>query len=461
MAKRQPKPKTETPTESSSPPPSPQAAVMAVSMPIPTTEMWEIDRLRPDPLNYRKHTTEQLRHLRASLRKRQWRKPVVARPSDGRIIAGHGIVEAARLEGWTHIPVWPWECTDAEGRAYLVADNELSRGGLVDDNQETLAKLLAEIKAVEGNLEGIGWDASELDSLIRDLRHSGTATKPGDGDEAPEPRHREPSRSVVGEVYDLGPHRLACGDACDPAVWTALMVGAHAACVWTDPPYGVAYVGGTADKMTLENDDLDEAALETLLASSLGHALQHTAPGGAWYVAAPGGPLFLAFGKVLHALKVWRQTLVWVKSSIVLGRSDYQPRNEMIFHGRKKAAPKRTKKEVEPVVYGWRTGAAHSWQADRKQDTVLEFDKPHRNDVHPTMKLLALIQYCLHNSTEAGALVVDAFGGSGSTLIAAACEGRVARLIELDPHYCDVIRRRWTRWARRQNLDPGTGALDG
>jgi site-specific DNA-methyltransferase (adenine-specific) len=237
-------------------------------------------------------------------------------------------------------------------------------------------------------------------------------------------------------------HALLCGDATQPAALTALMDSQKADMVWTDPPYGVAYVGKTKDALTIDNDALDEAGLEVLLRSSLVNALAATREGGAWYVAAPAGPLFHIFAAVLRDLGVWRQTLNWVKSTFVIGRSDYHYRHESIF-------------------YGWKPGATHYFVDDRTLDTVLEFDKPSKSTEHPTMKPVALVAFCINNSTKHGAMVLDVFAGSGSTLIACEKTGRRAMLIELDPVYCDVIVRRWQNFTGSEATLAGDGSTFG
>ena len=248
--------------------------------------------------------------------------------------------------------------------------------------------------------------------------------------------------SRAGEVYELGPHRLVCGDSTDPKAWASLLGGEKLRMVWTDPPYGVAYVGKTADALTIENDALDPEALHAFLSAALGAAASSCVPGSVWYTAAPPGPPFGVFASVLEELSIWRHTLVWLKQRFVMGRCDYHYRHEAVF-------------------YGWTPGAAHYFVDDRTQDSVLEFDNPSRSPEHPTMKPVALVQKCIENSSRDGWLVGDPFGGSGTTLIACAQSGRVARLIELAPRYCDVIRRRWTKFARSAGVDPGPGALDG
>jgi site-specific DNA-methyltransferase (adenine-specific) len=202
------------------------------------------------------------------------------------------------------------------------------------------------------------------------------------------------------------------------------MGGGLADLVWTDPPYGVSYVGKTKDALTIENDDQSEDQLEAFLRAALGATWASCRAEAVWYVAAAPGPLHLCFAKVLRELEVWRQTLTWVKSSFALGHSDYHYRHE-------------------PIFYGWKQGEAHYFIDDRTQDTILEFDNPARNGVHPTMKPVELIERCVLNSSLPGQKVLDVFGGSGSTLIACEKTGRSCYMMELDPSYVDVIVTRW------------------
>ena len=206
-----------------------------------------------------------------------------------------------------------------------------------------------------------------------------------------------------------------------------LMDGKMADMVWTDPPYGVSYVGKTKDALEIDNDDLKPAELESFLSAAFTLANEYIQSGGAWYVAAPPGPLFTAFAHPLAALGIWRQTLVWVKSVFVMGRSDYHYRHEAIF-------------------YGWKPGGTHYFVDDRTQDTVWEFDKPSRNAEHPTMKPIPLIVRAINNSSLKDQVVLDTFGGSGSTLIASEQTGRQCFMMELDPHYVDVIVQRWEQY---------------
>ena len=205
--------------------------------------------------------------------------------------------------------------------------------------------------------------------------------------------------------------------------------------LWTDPPYGVSYVGKTKDALTIENDSLDDVGLTDFLRAALGCAWATCRAGASWYIAAPAGPLNHCFSTVLKELGVWRQSLNWVKNTFALGRSDYHYRHE-------------------PIFYGWKEGAAHYFVDDRTQDTILEYDKPSRNAEHPTMKPVALVERCISNSSKPGESVLDLFGGSGTTLIAAEKTGRTAYLMELDPIYCDVIVTRWEQATGQKAVRP-------
>lgn len=357
----------------------------------------------------------------------------------GRLVAGHGRytqLVAMRDSGatapdgilvdpdgeWLMPVITGWASrSDEDAEAYLVGSNRLTTKGGWDDRG--LTEMLEDLAAAN-LLELTGYDQADLDALLADLNPAVDEIPPAftDPDDAPEP----PAEPVcaVGDVWELGPHRLTVGDSTDVNVWETLLEGRRADMVWTDPPYGVAYTGKTADALTIENDALDEDGLRDFLRAAFAATYTATRPGAAWYIASPPGPLHLVFGGLLHELGVLRQTLIWVKDQFVMGRSDYHYRHE-------------------PLFYGWTPGAAHHPVPDRTQDTVHEVPRPKRSADHPTMKPVALIERHITNSTDPGQLVVDPFGGSGSTLLAAHAAGRVAALIELDPRYADVICRRY------------------
>jgi DNA modification methylase len=341
------------------------------------------------------------------------RKPIVALP-DGTVIAGNHTLQAAQQLGWDEIAVVVVRDDDVTAKAYALADNRTAELGGYDD--ELLAELIAEVANEDELLfAATGWDIDELADLLEDSAESYT-----DPDDVPEP----PKVAVTkpGDVWLLGPHRVVCGDSTNASAVSAALAGRKADMVWTDPPYGVSYETKAGK---VHNDDIGDDALAEMLKAALGVTLTASRPGGAWFVAGPDrhGP-FKVFVDLLHDLGVYRQTVLWVKDRFVLGRMDYHCRHE-------------------PIFYGWAPGAPHVPPPDRSQDTVWEIDKPKRNADHPTMKPVALITRAVENHTKRGDLVLDPFGGSGSTLIASHDTGRSAVLVELSPQYVDVICRRF------------------
>ena len=344
-----------------------------------------------------------------------WYGTLVAQISTGHVLAGNHRLQAAIHCGLDRVPVHWVDVDDDTAHRILLADNRTT--DLATYDEHALADLLVEMGKT-GNLDGTGYDGDDLDDLLAELER----LEPDAGD-ATVPDLPATAITRPGDLILLGDHRLICGDATDPDTYASLL-DTPADCVWTDPPYGVSYVGGTKDALTIENDDLDEAQLAQLIEAAFNNVIANTHKGAAWFVAHPGRPLHLIFGKALHDLGVLRQQLIWVKNSLVLGRSDYHYRHE-------------------PIYYGWTPGAAHHEPRDRKQDTVFEVDKPPANREHPTMKPTALIEQTLRHATDPGQTVLDPFAGSGSTLIAAHNLDRHAAVIELDPKYCDVIVDRW------------------
>lgn len=370
----------------------------------------------------------------ASLRRFGQRKPIVARRSDRQVIAGNHTLKAARSLGWTEIAVVLVDDDDATAKAFALADNRTAElGGYDDDNLAAMIREVGEHDAAL--LADTGWDCEAVDRLLEEIAAAEAQPElEGDPDEVPE---SAPARTVLGDVWLCGNHRVMCGDSTSAEAVAKLMGGAKADMVWTDPPYGVAYTaknamlnamdGGNRLETGIESDELDTHKLEEFLRSSLSNTLASSRPGASWWVAAPAlaQPL-RAFVVVLCELDVWRSTLVWVKDGFVLGRSDY--------HGRH-----------EQLLYGWAPGGPHTPPPDRSQDSVWEVPRPRKNDLHPTMKPVELIERAITNHTKHADVVLDPFGGSGSTLIAAHSLNRTARLMELDPTYVDVICARFQR----------------
>jgi site-specific DNA-methyltransferase (adenine-specific) len=387
-------------------------------------EMWAIARIKPYERNPRRND-DAVASVGRSIGEFGFRVPIVV-DAEGVIIAGHTRLRAAESLGLARVPVHvARELTPEQARALRIADNKLHE--LSSWDADLLPLELADLRDMDVDLSLLGFSAEEL----ADLLPSGAADA---ADEVPEPLPEAVSRR--GDLWLLGGHRLLCGDSTSEADVGRVMDGGLADLVLTDPPYGVEYVGKTDQALVIENDGAER--LEALLRGSLGGALRVSRPGAVWYVAAPAGPQFGEFADVLTELKVWRQTLVWVKDSMVLGRSDYHYKHEALF-------------------YGWAPGAAHREPPDRTRTTVLEFDRPKASREHPTMKPVPLWSELMANSTARGDLVYEPFSGSGTTIVTAEQLGRRCRAVELEPRYVDVAVRRWEQLTGKQATLEGDG----
>ena len=400
-----------------------------------------IGSLIPYARNSRTHSDAQIQQLAASMREWGWTNPVLVDEAGG-IIAGHGRVLAAQRLQISEVPVivasgW----TDAQKRAYVIADNKLALNAGWD--ADVLADELASLRDGGFDLDLVGFDADELDGLLGDDDESDGLTDP---DETPEPPAQPVTRT--GDVWVMGQHRLRCGDSTSAADMAALMGGGMADVWITDPPYNVAVVGGSREltpqerkargNLTIESDSMPAADFRAFLASAFTCARDVMKPGASFYIWHSDVEGYNFRGACADVGLQVRQCLIWKKHAMVLGRQDYH-----WLH--------------EPCLYGWKDGAGHLWASDRKQTTVLEFDRPMRNADHPTMKPVALIEYQLLNNTKGGDVLLDSFGGSGTALIAAEKNGRIARLMEIDPRYCDVIVRRWQDFTGQQAQLESTG----
>lgn len=372
---------------------------------------------------------------------------VLVQRGSNRLIAGHTRVRQAQARGAESVPALVVDADDLWQSRALVGDNRTNNRGRFLD--EPLAVILGRLKDADA-LAGTGFRDDDLRSVMARLdaatraAHVRTAV-----DDAP--ARAEVAVTRLGDVWELGPHRLVCGDATDPAVYERLLGGERVQSVWTDPPYGVEYVGVShayspevrkaLGGREIANDEIDPEKLRGMLGAAFDAAVGVCAPGASWFVTAPPGPLFAVFGSELGRLGIWRQTLVWLKDQLVMGRSDYHYRHEAMF-------------------FGWVPGAGHHRPPSRTFDSVWQFDRPSRSAEHPTMKPVGLIQQAIENHTDPGDLVLDMFAGSGSTLIAAHGLGRDARLVELDPLYCDVICRRYAEHTGGQPLRDGVSVFE-
>lgn len=356
-----------------------------------------------------------------SLKARGQYRPIVVNigthaSHDYEILAGNHTYLAAKKLGWKTIQATTVDVDDDQAAQIVLADNRLADLGGYDD--ETLSALLSDVSS----LDGLGWSQDDVDELAAALEPERDDSEVEDV-EVPDDA---PQRVKRGEIWVLGEHRLMCGDSTKPEDMRKLLGGGEEADLWlTDPPYNVAIVGKTKKHLTIENDSWanDDEFVE-FLRKAFVTALDVLKPGCAFYVwfAQTQAENFLAAAD--KAGMTIRQTLIWAKSTFSLGRQDYQWKHE-------------------PCLYGWKDGDSHRWFSDRKQTTVLEFEKPARNAEHPTMKPVPLMAYEIRNSSRVGDTVLDSFGGSGSTLMACEQTGRKCVTMELDPHYCDVILKRW------------------
>lgn len=397
--------------------------------PADKVEQWSIDRLVPYARNARTHSDDQVAQIAASIKEWGWTTPVLV-DTDGGIIAGHGRTMAARRLGMTEVPVMVADgWSEAKKRAYVLADNKLSLNAGWDN--ELLALELAEIGELGFDLDLTGFSADEIAALTPVEVNAGLT----DEDDVPEVSKNPVT--VPGDVWILGNHRLMCGDSTSIEALEKLCGGGVD--MWlTDPPYNVAYEGKTKDALKIQNDSMGDDQFRQFLRDSYVAADAVMKAGAVFYIWHADSEGYNFRGAAQDAGWKVRQCLIWKKSTLVMGRQDYHWKHE-------------------PCLYGWKEGAGHLWAADRKQTTILEFDKPSRNGEHPTMKPVGLFEYQMLNNTKGGDIVLDSFGGSGTTLIAAEKNGRVARLMELDPKYCDVIIKRWQEFTGKMAVHAETG----
>ncbi len=391
-----------------------------------TTQMTlvEIDKLIPYINNARTHSKEQINKLRSSLREFGFINPVIIGRDYG-IIAGHGRVMAAREEGISEVPcVFVDHLTEAQKKAYIIADNRMALDAGWDEELLKVEIEALQAEAFDISLTGFGDD--ELSDLF------GKDKDAIEDDDYDLTAALEKAAFVEkGDVWVVGRHRLVCGDATSAEDVALLMDGKKANLIVTDPPYGVSFKSNSG--LTIKNDSMKDEEFYNFLHKSFENMVAHTESGGSAYVfhADTEG---LTFRKAfIDAGFHLAGVCIWAKNSLVLGRSDYQWQHE-------------------PVLYGFLKNGKHRWYSDRKQTTIWNFNKPKRNENHPTSKPLDLLSYPIRNSSQENAIVIDTFGGSGSTLMACEETNRICYTMELDEKYASVILRRYVE---------GTGNADG
>lgn len=377
-------------------------------------ELVDIDKLIPYVNNARTHSPEQINKLRASLREFGFINPVIV-DDKFNIVAGHGRVMAAQAEGIKEVPcVYVDYLTEAQKKAYILADNRMAMDAGWDE--EMLRVELEALQDMAFDLSMTGFDDKELADLFK------TEEEVEDDDFDLDAALEKAAFVKKGDIWTVGRHRLMCGDATSAQDVTKLMDGKKANIIVTDPPYGVSFK--SSDGLSIQNDSLKGDEFYQFLLQAFKNMADNLTKGGAAYV-------FHADTEGLNFRKAFIDAgfhlagcCIWVKNSLVLGRSDYQWQHE-------------------PVLYGFLQNGNHPWYSDRKQTTIWNFDKPKRNKNHPTSKPLDLLGYPIQNSSQANGIVIDTFGGSGSTMMACEQTNRICYMMELDEKYASVILRRY------------------
>jgi site-specific DNA-methyltransferase (adenine-specific) len=391
--------------------------------PADKVERRKLSDLIPYVRNSRTHSEAQVSQIAASIREWGWTMPILCDEA-GNVIAGHGRIMAAQKLGIEDVPCMTavgW--SEAKRRAYVIADNKLALNA--DWDNEALGIEFAELKEMGFDLELTGFDLGEIDDLFPEEATEGLT------DEDAVPEAPETPVTVEGDVWVLGRHRLMCGDSTSIEHMERLCEGQLVDMWLTDPPYNVAYEGKTKDALTIQNDKMDDGGFRQFLTDAYSAADAVMKKGAVFYIWHADSEGYNFRGAAKDVGWPVKQCLIWKKQTMVMGRQDYHWKHE-------------------PCLYGWKEGAAHLWATDRKQTTILEFDRPFRNAEHPTMKPVELFEYQMLNNTKGSDLVLDSFAGSGTTAICCEKHGRMARLMELDPKYCDVIIKRWQDFTGQQ-----------
>ncbi len=384
--------------------------------------MWEVEKIIPYARNARNIPPEAVAKVAASIQEFGWRQPIVV-DNDAVIICGHTRLLAAQKLGLTHAPVHVADnLTPAQVRAYRLLDNRSHEETSWD--KQLLGLELLDLKNLDLDLELTGFNMGEIDRFLSAAQ--GVIQGLTDDDAVPELTESAVSRP--GDLWQLGPHRILCGDSTMPSSFKTLLGGTLADLVITDPPYNVSYTGGSSknrrNRRPIANDDLG-LGFEQFLFDVCRNMLEVSR--GAVYIAMSCAELDTLKRAFTQAGGHWSTFVIWAKNTFTLGRSDYQ-------------------RQFEPILYGWKEGGQHYWCGDRNQADVWFVNKPLANDLHPTQKPVDLIERAVRNSSVAGEIVLDPFAGAGTTLIACQKTQRHARLIELDPRYVDCTIKRWQSW---------------
>jgi site-specific DNA-methyltransferase (adenine-specific) len=382
-------------------------------------EIWQVKNIKvkdliPNAKNPRKISKAKLEQLKSKIERLGFHNPVKV-DEEMNLLGGNQRVKAllqmgaGELEIPVMIPNRP--LTKKEKDEIIITDN-------ISDGEWDFDILKEEWDTKELKSWGLEWDFDDTEDEEVEIIE----------DEVPE---EVKTRCNPGEIWQLGEHRLMCGDSTSISDVEKLMDGVKVDLLITDPPYNVAYEGGTKEKLTILNDKMDNDSFRQFLRDAFTTADAVMKPGAVFYIWHADSEGYNFRGACFDVNWKVRQCLIWNKNQIVMGRQDYHWKHE-------------------PCLYGWKDGASHLWASDRKQSTVIEFDKPQRNGEHPTMKPVGLFDYQIKNNTKKQDIVLDLFGGSGTTIVACEQNGRIAYSMELDEHYCDVIIQRWENLTGRK-----------
>ncbi len=396
-------------------------------------EMKSVDELVPYNKNARMHSDAQVAQIAASIVEFGFTNPVLIDGEKG-IIAGHGRLMAAKKLGLKKVPVVILDhLSDLQKKAYIIADNKLAENA--SWNEEILASELADLKENDFDLDLIGFEDQELEKIFSSLYNK---DEDQESEEIPESPENPISQS--GDVWILGNHKLICGDSCDEKTYSSLLENELADMLFTDPPYNVDYGNTMKDKARgnknkILNDNLGQD-FGKFLFDFCKNALSVTK--GACYICMSSSELHTLQKAFVDAGGKWSTFVIWAKNHFTLGRSDYQ-------------------RQYEPILYGWKQNNDHYWCGDRNQGDVWYYNKPSKSDLHPTMKPVELCKRAILNSSKTDDIILDCFGGSGSTLIASEQTNRRCRMIELDQKYVDVIIKRWQNLTNKEVILLKTG----
>lgn len=379
-----------------------------------------IEQLKPYEKNAKIHTPEQIEQIKNSIQEFGMNDPIGIWGEENLIVEGHGRLIACKELGFDEVPVIRLDSlTDEQRRAYTLVHNQTTMNTGFD-----LDVLNEELDNIDIDMSDYGFDI-EIDDI-----EEGTEVKE---DDAPEVKDGEP-KAKRGDIYQLGRHRLMCGDSTSSDDVFKLVGGNTSPAVdllITDPPYNVDYTGKTKDALKISNDSMDADTFHDFLYNAFINAFSTMKGGASFYVWYASKEVVNFSTALADAGLSVKQELIWNKNSLVIGRQDYQWKHE-------------------PCLYGWKETDSHNWYGDRKQTTVIDFDRPTKSELHPTMKPVGLFDYQIKNSTKKCDNVLDLFGGSGTTIMACEQNGRNAYVMEYDPHYIDVIIERWENFTGKK-----------